>query len=116
MILVAFAGPLTNFILAALAAGVYRLVPGLSPLGEQLLIQTVVLNLVLGIFNMIPIPPLDGSKLLFALLPSRHYRVQQFLEQYGMALLLFFIFFGFGLITPIIGFLYRLLVGRWGIL
>lgn len=68
MFLVALAGPFTNFILAILAALVFRLVPNISTAGQALLIETVSLNLVLCLFNLIPIPPLDGSKVLASLL------------------------------------------------
>ena len=62
----------------------------------------VFVNILLAIFNLVPIPPLDGSKLLFALLPGSQYRLRAMLEQYGMVILLAFIFFGFRLISPII--------------
>ena len=58
---------------------------------------------------MVPIPPLDGSKILFALLPKSAEKYMAALEQYGMFILLFFIFFGFQLITPIIFWLYGFL-------
>ena len=68
MFLVAIAGVATNFALAVLAALVYRFAPNLSDTGRTLLIETVSLNLVLCFFNLIPIPPLDGSKVLASLL------------------------------------------------
>ena len=62
-------------------------------------------------FNLVPIPPLDGSKLLFAVLGDKHAAIERFLEQNGMLILLLFIFFGFHLLTPIIGVLFRLFSG-----
>ena len=67
-ILVSLAGPATNFLLAAIAGLIFRYSPGLSAMGAALLLQTVSLNLVLGLFNLIPVPPLDGSKVLAGIL------------------------------------------------
>ncbi len=60
MILVSLAGVATNFAIAIVFALAYRLLPNISSLAQTILIQTVSLNLVLGLFNLIPIPPLDG--------------------------------------------------------
>ena len=68
MVLVSLAGVVTNFVLALLAALVFRLVPNISDVAKGLLIETVSLNLVLCFFNLIPIPPLDGSKVLAGIL------------------------------------------------
>ena len=68
MFLVSIVGPLTNVALALVAAAVYRLAPELSDMGQKLLVQTVQLNIVLALFNMIPVPPLDGSKILASIL------------------------------------------------
>ena len=62
------------------------------------------------VFNLVPIPPLDGSKILFALLPSKWFRFQFVLERYSIWFLIIFIFFGFSLIVPIINALYGFLV------
>ncbi|OGY97269.1 MAG: hypothetical protein A2128_03075 [Candidatus Liptonbacteria bacterium GWC1_60_9] len=64
--------------------------------------QVIFINILLGIFNLVPIPPLDGSKVLFSLLPRGADEMRYLLERYGLFLLLLFIFFGFGLITPVI--------------
>ncbi len=76
----------------------------------------VFVNVLLAIFNLVPIPPLDGSKVLFAFLPmtNTNLRVMRFLEQYGMVLIFIFIFFGFQLIFPIIGFFFNLFMGFGG--
>jgi len=66
------------------------------------LAQVVIVNVWLAIFNLVPIPPLDGSKVLFWLLPDSAYEFRAFLERYGFFLLLFFIFFGIQVIVPII--------------
>ena len=118
--LIGIAGPLSNIALAGIFGVLTRLVaPFAGELTYPLVIffnSVVFINILLAIFNLVPIPPLDGSKLLFAVLPYKYRRVQDFLEQYGMVILLFFIFFGFGFIEPVIRVLYYLLVGKWAIL
>lgn len=71
----------------------------------------VIMNLVLALFNLIPIPPLDGSKILFSLLPSRLRHIENFLEQWGMFLLLFFIIFIWSTVSPIIYVVFSFLTG-----
>jgi Zn-dependent protease len=116
MILVSIAGPFTNFVLAVLAALVYRMLPNISDLGQSLLVQTVSLNLVLGLFNLIPIPPLDGSKILASLFGfidrGWMYSVLA-LERFGFIILVIFLFTGLihSLIVPPLTFLLELLLG-----
>ena len=122
--LVAAAGPISNFVLAALAALPLRYLfdhPELVPLNSLpvlILIHFVQINLILMIFNFIPIPPLDGSKVLFAFLDRRtEYQVRPFLEQYGFFILLAVLIFppgnsiGSQIIVPILNGLLRVLVG-----
>ncbi len=113
---IAVAGPASNFGLAIIFALIYRLlvaVPSAGSLGmvAELVSVIVAVNILLGVFNLVPIPPLDGSKVLFALLPPGAFAVRRFLEQYGFYLVLFFIFFGFSYLFPLIGSLFRLLTG-----
>lgn len=114
--LIGIAGPLSNIALAVVFGILTRLIiPFAGELAYPLAIffnAVVFINILLAVFNLVPIPPLDGSKLLFAVLPYKYRKIQNFLEQYGMVILLFFIFFGFGLITPIIRSLHYLLVGN----
>jgi len=108
--LIAAAGPLSNFLLALLVS-LFLKFSGINGIINPIFLQiTVLLNLSLMVFNLVPIPPLDGSKILFALLPSKWFKFQFVLERYGIWFLIIFIFFGFSLIVPIIGVLYRLLV------
>ena len=104
--IVAAAGPISNLVLAIAAAIPLRyilsdltLVDQIPTLLLQVLYLFVVINLVLMIFNLFPIPPLDGSKVLFAFLPPQvAWRWRPILEQYGF-ILLFLIFF----ILPAVG-------------
>src|SRR5512147_51363 len=98
--IVAAAGPISNFVLAAAAAIPMRYLianPELAiqvPLLVQVLDYFIYINIVLMVFNLIPVPPLDGSKILFAFLDRRtEYQIRPILEQYGffILILLFFI-------------------------
>lgn len=112
-VLVAFAGPAANLVLAAVFGVIVQLMPtgGLA----ELLALIVYANVLLAIFNLVPIPPLDGSKLLYALLPDSMVGVRQFLDKYGWIILLLFIFQFFYLIQPIIIFFFALFTGGIGV-
>lgn len=112
--LVGGAGPLSNIILA-LAFGLSLRFGGVAlSMNEGVFFVFVFItqiNLLLAIFNLVPIPPLDGSKLLFSLFPQIPYNVRVFLERNGFILLLAFIFFGFQLIIPVIDLLFSAITG-----
>lgn len=116
--LIGIAGPLSNFIIAIIFGMILRLIyssAGAFPVlaTASILFNFIVLiNILLGVFNLLPIPPLDGSNVLFALLPEKYAAVRRFLMRYGFFLLILFIFFGFELISPLIYGIYSLLVGR----
>ena len=99
MAIVAAAGPLSNLVMAVMAAIFFRvgLVSFTQPSGafsaSFLLSEFIWINLVLAFFNLIPIPPLDGSKILFAILPAELvYRLRP-LEQFGFLILMAVVFF-----------------------
>lgn len=85
---IALAGPLTNFLLAFVTFGIYVLVglPSTGTLPGMILITGVMVNLGFFIFNMLPIPPLDGSRVLYALAPEFVRRGMEFIERYGIIL------------------------------
>jgi Zn-dependent protease len=86
MALVALAGPVTNFLLAvATAAVIVHVGLGVGTLQVLSLLYTV--NVILGIFNLLPIPPLDGSRIVGAFLSPRAYAQWSSLDQYGMFIL-----------------------------
>jgi Zn-dependent protease len=92
---------------------ILRFSQGLNvPAGFQFIISSIVLvNLALGIFNLVPIPPLDGSKILFNLLPASSYRILGSLERYSLILILIFVVFFSNYLFPILTFLYHLITG-----
>lgn len=96
--LVAIAGPITNLLMAFIAMLAWVLTLSLlgsstwSPILSQVFRSIVLLNLGLGIFNLLPIPPLDGFAILRWLLPGRFYKVLNILETYGMFILVIILF------------------------
>jgi Zn-dependent protease len=123
--IVAAAGPISNLVLAIAAALPLRYILEHREIADQMprlvltvLLLFVLINIVLMIFNLFPIPPLDGSKVLFALLPPRlSWQWRPILEQYGFIFLLLLFFFppgnsiGGRIISPVISGLVGLLVG-----
>ena len=108
---VAAAGPLANLITALFFGLFLRFVPDLGLVLVSFLAAIVQINLVLLIFNLLPIPPLDGSKVLLPFLPYDLQMKLLQLEHYGFMLVLLFVFLGFPIIIPVIDFLFRLIVG-----
>ncbi len=107
---VAIAGPLSNLALALVFGILIQVLP-LSASFGTLLATIVYANVMLAIFNLVPIPPLDGSKLLYAVLPPSFEKVVFFLEKWGWILLFVFIFYFSWVISPIIEFFFRLFTG-----
>ncbi len=109
-ILVAAAGPVSNLVLAAVGA---FLVPFADfAMLERFLTFFVWINTLLFVFNLIPIPPLDGSHILFALLPGDNFEVRMFLGRFGFIILIGTIYLGGGFITgmasQVVGWLFRI--------
>ena len=71
----------------------------------------VLMNIVLAVFNLVPIPPLDGSKILFTFLPPRYRFVEIFLEKYSLIVFIIFILFIWNFLSPLIFLLFSLLTG-----
>lgn len=110
--IVAAAGPASNFLLAGVAGLVLQLtsITVASPFGMALF-GIIFINVLLAVFNLVPIPPLDGSKILFNFLPAKFNYIRRALEQYGFMILLFFIFFAFQVIEPVIAGLVHFFAG-----
>jgi len=112
--LVGAAGPLSNFLVAiifGLAIRYSSLFTFLPVSFFQMASLIVIINLNLGIFNSIPIPPLDGSKILFAFLPINWQNLGIILERFGFLILIFFIFFFYQLLIPLTVILFKLITG-----
>ena len=111
MVKVALAGPLSNLVLAISFGLVVRFFPISNVLFIQLLDAIVEVNLILFIFNILPIPQLDGSRVVFPFLPRG---VQEFYvrtERYGTIIALLFVLLAFPFILTIEQFLLKLIVG-----
>jgi Zn-dependent protease len=115
---VAAAGPLTNLFIAFVFGLLLRFLYA-SPqimsayaFAVPLLSIIVYINILLAVFNAVPIPPLDGSKIIAPLLPPSIEEKFLRLEQFGFILVLLFVMLGFQLILPVIGFLYNIAAGQ----
>jgi len=112
--LIALAGPLSNLSLAiifglllrALASAATAISPAMA-----VLMTIVLINIVLTIFNLIPLPPLDGSKLLLAFLPNQYGRFRRTLEMYAPLFVLIVVFVLWQVVQPVIPWVFHLITG-----
>lgn len=109
---VALAGPLSNLLIALIFGLMLRFFSGfIPPSAIELIVLIIQMNLVLAIFNLLPIPPLDGSKVLFGSLPYRYRYYLNIMEQYQIVAILLVVFVIWPLIQPFISILFKLIVG-----
>ncbi len=103
VILVSLAGPASNLLMALTGSLLARfLIPlGISVLTDFLLIF-IFINVALAVFNLLPIPPLDGSRLLTVLIPPKYNHISVFLERYGFFILIGFMMFFWSYFAPIV--------------
>jgi len=113
-LIVAAAGPLSNVVIAIFFGLLIQFAPILNLPGSfiDIALSVVLINLVLAIFNLMPIAPLDGSKILYGLLPTeKAIAFRQFTERYSIFLLVFFIFILWDFVLRIVQLLAELLTG-----
>lgn len=108
-ILVALAGPVSNLILASIS--LFFLGSTTNSLVANFLQSFAFINVLLFVFNLIPVPPLDGSHILFALLPDSTYKLKMALQRYGFLLLMALIFMGGSFFISIVSAVTNLLYG-----
>lgn len=93
-IIVAAAGPLSNLLLAFISALVIGMNAFINPLLDAFLFNFLSINVMLFVFNLIPVPPLDGSHIMFALLPGDNFQLRMQLNRYGSLILIAVILLG----------------------
>jgi Zn-dependent protease len=114
LLISSLAGPAANLALAFFFAVLFKMgIFAPQTPGWVFLLQGVVISLVLGFFNLIPIPPLDGSNMLLSVLPARMLRVYAILEKYGFIILIVLLYTGLldRVIIPLVKITTKLLIG-----
>jgi Zn-dependent protease len=115
--LIAIAGPISNISIALVFGLAIRIVSAYAEPSAgvtsfiEIVSYIVIINIVLAVFNIVPLPPLDGSKLLFSILPDRHGRFREVLESYAPIWVLIMVFFLWQFLWPVVPFLFKLITG-----
>ena len=112
--LIGLAGPVSNLAIACFFGGLIRILShfGIDSIIVSIFYLIVYLNLMLAIFNLIPVPPLDGSKILYAILPRGADKFIAAMERYGIFFLLIVVFWGAPYLGYVIDFLAKIIIGQ----
>ena len=120
MMIIAAAGPLSNLFLAFIASSFIRIIPSqITSSSYEVFFTFIFINISLAIFNLIPLPPLDGSQILAGVIPNKYRNIIKQINLYGPNLLMGLILFGiltnipiiFFIMTPFINFFIFLFLG-----
>jgi Zn-dependent protease len=112
--MVAIAGPLSNIFIAAIFSLIIRFGASSLPVSFlQVSSLIVFINILLAVFNLVPIPPLDGSKILFSFFPNSFASARVFFERYALILALIFIFFFWQFVEPVVGYIFHIFTGLY---
>lgn len=109
--MVAAAGPASNIVIALFFGLLIRTGAGSTEAFLEIMASVVFINILLAIFNLMPIPPLDGSKILYAIFPGSSYKLRETLERYGLILVFAFIFLAWQFVFPIVVWAFSLITG-----
>ena len=110
--IVAIAGPASNFLIAIVFGLTLRFSAALAASAAAGLLATIVIvNLMLGTFNLIPIPPLDGSRILFTLLPQKLEKIHRIFDRYGLIIIILLIFILAPIASIVTSWLFTLITG-----
>ncbi|MBI5449344.1 site-2 protease family protein [Candidatus Gottesmanbacteria bacterium] len=104
--MVAIAGPLSNLFLATFFSQLFIYKVFDTAGANNLLVGAIFINLVLFVVNMMPVPPIDGSKIIFALIPDRFYFVVETIEKYSLVFILILILFIDAILSPAVNLLF----------
>lgn len=109
--LISAAGPASNFLIAIVFSIFVNFFSESVPKEFiQISVYVITINIALAVFNLIPIPPLDGSKIVFSMLPPRFLFIREFIERYSLILFFFVIFFLWKFIQPLVLIIFKTLL------
>ena len=113
MAVVALAGPFTNLLLAIIGSLALHLLID-NPFWVSVLIIFISINVAFFVFNMLPIPPLDGSRALYVIAPDSLRRYMNIMESFGIVLILFLFLFLHEYISPLFRWVFDFVINLWG--